>query len=50
MQAAVEDVLSFESFSPRNRRQIALIFQGRGLPVPVQAPLLGTSTTDDEEC
>ena len=42
MQAAVEDILSFEGFNPRNRKQIAIIFQRRGLPIPIQPPLLGS--------
>lgn len=41
VQAAVEDILGFESFSPRNRKQIAVIFQSRGLPIPIHPPLLG---------
>ena len=41
VQAAVEDILSFEGFSPRTRKQIAVIFQSRGLPIPIQPPLLG---------
>lgn len=33
--AAIENILGFESFNPRVRQQIAEIFQGRGIPVPV---------------
>lgn len=34
--AAVEDILSFEAYNPRVRKQIALIFQSKGIPVPIQ--------------
>ena len=42
VQAAVEGILSFEGFSPRNRKQIAVMFQARGLPIPIQPPLQGS--------
>jgi hypothetical protein len=32
--AAVENILSFESFSPRTRSQIAAIFRVHGIPIP----------------
>ena len=37
---AVENILGFEGYNPRIRKQIALIFQSKGIPVPIQ-PRLG---------
>lgn len=40
--AAVENIIGFEGYNPRIRKQIALIFQSKGIPVPIQ-PRLGAS-------
>jgi von Willebrand factor A domain-containing protein 8 len=39
--AAVENIIGFEGYNPRIRKQIALIFQSKGIPVPIQQRLGG---------
>lgn len=37
--AAVENILSFEGYNPRSRKTIALVFQSKGIPVPIETNL-----------
>lgn len=34
--AAVENILSFESYNPRIRKLVAVVFQSRGIPIPIK--------------
>jgi von Willebrand factor A domain-containing protein 8 len=42
--AAVENILGFEGYNPRSRKTIALVFQSRGIPVPVEQNLSALPT------
>jgi von Willebrand factor A domain-containing protein 8 len=42
--AAVENILGFDGYNPRSRKTIALVFQSRGIPVPIEQNLSAPPT------